>query len=156
MAALDGLAGEVGITVGATGTISAMKPGVTAAEKLALGLTEQIGNTDQRLLMSFASKINAKTYFDIYEDIFPRGGFPQLRANIIHLMEQAKEIHFNLDQIDKGKFAKWVMLPKDNGNSTNWELATILKNKSLSDKTTFYGAGGEIVKDVRQYLGIVE
>jgi hypothetical protein len=62
-------------------------------------------------------------------------------------MQNAGRRHYNLDQVNLATFRKFAANPVfSDGNIANWELYKILANPDWLGKTTFYGAGGKVVK----------
>jgi RHS repeat-associated protein len=120
---------------------------------LALGLGAHPG-TDADLLGRFASNVGAKTYFDIFREGMPAGGFPQLQANLEKVMRNSKRIHFNIDQVDPAKYRAFLNRPHISEGITNWELQRVLGDPDLSAKATFYGRGGTVITNPRAYLGL--
>jgi hypothetical protein len=98
----------------------------------------------QGMLDSFAAKVNAKTYGEVYGTwSFPK--VARLEVNVRKMMQNSPKLHFNLDNMDMGRFRQFAKKPAlSDHNITNWELHTILSDKSLLGKTTFY-RGGKVV-----------
>lgn len=69
-----------------------------------------------------------------------------LEDGILRSMRTSNRLHFNLDQMNMNNFIEFSKNPVFlEGNITNWELNTILRDPVLLNKTTFYGPGGVVV-----------
>lgn len=106
---------------------------------MALGLATRPPGGGPTLLNQFAEGIGAKTYGQLTGSWWP-GSYEALETDLTREMNGAASLHFNLEGMDMGRFAEFAKNPVlGDGNITNWELFTILKNPSLLGKTTFYG-----------------
>jgi RHS repeat-associated protein len=108
------------------------------AFELALGL-----NDPNHHLQDFAIQTQSEYYFTIWNR--NPTSMSQIRTEVRTAMDEAKGLHFNLEGMDLARTQKWmdrlpVSMKKANigGNLTSWELYTVLADKSLLDKTTFY------------------
>ncbi len=100
------------------------------------------------MLANFAKdRVNAKTYWDFYPDArFDMSNLDILEETTLDLMEDAKEIHFNLDGMEDD-LNEIYRLGDEEGllpdNITRWEFATII-NEGYVGKTTFYRGGKKV------------
>lgn len=119
-----------------------------------------------KLLADFTRAQNARTVFvfggekdiNLFSSAFP-GTSEKLQRNILFSLDNAKSINVNLDGVvksvddlpgvielgNKGIDFERVVNGRVFGNTTNFEISTILQNQSLRGKTQFF-LGGEPVE----------
>ena len=153
--ALEGRMGVRGGT-GGGGNISSQMfaavrgtQGGTAGYDFALGLSRHPGHSRGGLVGRFAERVNAKTYWDLFDSTLD---MRKMGQNLQSGMQNARQLHFNLDgMLRPGVTIKelraWGKEAIGQGNVTNWELSQVLSSPSLRAKTTFYLAGKPIKID---------
>jgi RHS repeat-associated protein len=125
-----------------------LEGGIVAAsteERLALGLSRTRFHR-KGLVGRFAQKINAKTYWDYYENT---SELKLLGTRLLGLMDDADSIHFNVSGMFDKKWSaadslesgKWL----SNGGVTDWEFRQVVTR--FRDKATFYRDGKVVTLD---------
>jgi hypothetical protein len=112
--------------------------GAGEAFDLALGLSRHPDHAAAGLLGRFAEHVNAKTYWDFFENTTD---MRLLGGRTLQLMEDAEHIHFNLDGMLRSgttieDLTRWGAEGIGQGNVTNWELSQVLQR--FAGKTTLH------------------
>ncbi len=138
-------------------------------DDIALGLSMRNGNgiskrshmsSDGRdLLDRFADKVGAKNYRKWEGGSYLLDQSPKAMVDWVSgHMNKARSIHFNMDNFRTGSYKNFLKrskggdLTKVKGRNkwqdhvTSWEFHAIMNNSELLSKTTFYGAGGKVMK----------
>ncbi|MCY0996426.1 FG-GAP-like repeat-containing protein [Myxococcus sp. MISCRS1] len=137
--------GELSTWVHNTSAISAGGEAVEGAFDMALGLAKHRETGSPLLLKRFSERVNAKTYGQLEGTWWP-GSMERLEATLVEHMQNARHIHFNLDQFDLARFRQYALNPTFGDHTiTAWELHKVLTSPNLLSKTTFYGPGGVVV-----------
>ncbi len=101
--------------------------------------------------------MKAKSWTGFDPVIDPNSGLEKdnFEPRIKNAMNDAKQIHFNLEGIGSDKDRATVEQIMANPNpklfkppSTEWELATILSDPNLREKTIFYDRAGVVSKKI--------
>lgn len=123
-------------------TTRAASPGESANEEpIALGLAST--RDDHTMMERFAKNVGAKAYHQVWGSWDEHRSPEEIYRRELEMMTKATVIHFNLSEIDWGKFLAWKQAPQaERGVAhTHHELEQVIKSPQLRAKTVFYMNG---------------
>jgi hypothetical protein len=127
----------------------------TVKEPVTLPNGQVIVGSRDGVLQKFASGVEtasgekAATWTKFDPTVDPESGLRDWGPTIKNAMNDAKEIHFNLEGMNDPPWSEIVKNPdvtRFKPPSTNWELSNILSDPELLKKTKFYDGAGNPVK----------
>jgi hypothetical protein len=156
----NAVSGTAGDAAKVTGSVDEVLQS-SQTTKISLGLGGGFdGHKSPELLKKFSEHVDAP-YYEQWAGYGPRVNDPKYLGDLVRKnMENADEIHFNLDGWSKNNYKKYLnkrdrafkgnppseltIFDDNGGYITNWEYHQIITNPSLLNKTTFYDKGGNI------------
>ena len=141
-------------TVGSTGGNIVFKPKAPANRSPKINLLGKevgerrlaLGKRGGGTLASISAQTKAKNFFSIAWKVL--GSNKEIQARIVHLMNQADKIYFDLTGLFGKDHPYWKNAREAaaaaSESFSNWELNLIANNPALKSKTTFYYQGGKV------------